>query len=1807
MSIEILLDLIRNNYSPSEGQIIVKSLQQDPLVWQFARDHQKSLDYFEIAGNDISAFTPGRMSLWLIEKFTGDHLDGFGEKEFHLPDAVKEQGAQALKTVLISGLPPSDLLTAGLVAMILHERRMVKGSWEGLADEIFIKTNQKSDQKNFFVWRTPFACLTTFCTDFDDIFLDFMKSKSPQHIKNVIPIFIHAFLANPTIAPHLLDRLYSFTNNLPLDSQLDVLKWVKFFQQPELCETLAKKLFQSKNNINSFAEIFSEIESFETTSDEIDPLNRQIRYTLPEDLNRLSAFYYYCGNSQKSAEMYQKSSDLLEFIKAQTLFQSNACHPENISQSNWLNIIKSVPNSKQARFLHILSLIQENKLDEASRYLSELPASSNKYLLDFQIQSSLGKTQNFSMDAYEKQKRYPFENLPPRADFYITNANVDLAKEFLKTASRMEEVENGLPLVESYLEDNFKNPEVVSLTRIVYEKAKLYSKAIELTSYLDRLEPENHVHKSDLARLYGKAERWSEAFTTLQSLIKSQSTPDINDLERFAEAALRTDHVDMSISICQNILQQKAENTQSLILLGEAYMLKGDVVKAIQHMEQVVEMIPDQAETWLALARLWRKAGHSDRAFEILQKGVIALPNNPELLRTLGKAHLEKQAPSDALICLKKAFEYEPTNLEGKIDLAQAEFELGKYHESLTLLEPYLECYKDKPRISRLLGHVLLALGKKDKAEAILLSAAEHDPDDQQTLLAATRTSLERLESSPQDDSEELLIRIRKLLQKSLLKSQDRYAINLHLADIERLLGFNQKAFDLYTKLAKEDAPQRLLSDWRLDYGMGQAAMALGNFDVGLASLKQAVSKKSESLLLLHALAEAYQVADLSGKAKDTARSALKLAPQDFQNILWYANFKTRNNEPEEAVKALKEALQIDPNRSELKLWLARSLVTAGSMQEAHEILRDLIQNSVSEPEVLQQACYVSIHLNDLNLAVDALNKANVRMAHSNPTLLMDMAIIYSLMKQPKSALESLNCDQEMMEKYPQLLLLKADVLCILGQFDAAHRLLTNIEKASENALETQAQALGQSPLLYTHDFSKKGYYYRLGQVSRATGRITAAQSYLVKALLIDPDDIKVRNAVVEAFMVGLNFNEAMKYAMQKEHLRSEGDSLAQNLVDMSCTAAEILFAEGKKEQAEDFLSNFNLLELAYPRYLAIRSIVATDDCEPDLAKKYFNEAIQSYQDHYEVVEAPTLEDVFRQTASLSSIALAAHYLNNELLATQFHQKSNDKLNNQPLFILRYAQTLLTGAENQGIADTLSILNHAPGQDFLSQTNKNLFEDLIAGLNDFLPPEQLMCLKARGIAAYTGTWPLSLNADSCLVGPNEASAILLSSEDSQLAKKIIAAYPENHIVLQAYGIHQLRNNRNDGATYVEKALGFEPCNPINHALLALLNRDDPETAVKSLETALEFWPDEPGWHAMAADLYTQIGHTLAASHHIDLALDAQPQEAKFWQKSAEIKLQRNDFIQAKQDFEKSASLQSSNSEIYLRIADVNRKMGDINEVINNIQKASELDPNNLEIAMEELQFFYDQNRFIEAENKAVEIIKKYGDNHQVLILSAKSQANQGKFASSLETLTTAINKDPDNADLTLERLKILKDKDGVEDTLPELISLAQDNPQNASVLTTLTDWLIQTNRLEEAKETAQTILKIFPEQPEVHLMLGRLQRKNGQLDQAIAHLSDAITFNPNLVEAYIELGKVYQERRDLESAINLFQQGVQANASDPRPYFYAAMALKECKDYKNAEAMLKQAKRYSPDDANIIRQLGVVTALNLVNNLRETR
>jgi len=1810
MSVEALLDLIRQRFSPSEGKILVKSLQQDPLVWQFVQNEKSSLEYFKTAPKDISAFTPGRMAAWLMaQKYSLSDLN-LSSENFELPADLKKQAAQTFETVRNTGLPPADLISAGLLALSLRESKNSKGAWKGITDEILIERHQNAVQKNFRIWRTPFACLIQYCPDFEDIILDFLQSKSEPVLKTAIPVFIHAFLANPSTQETTLSQLFSFTRNLSVDQQLESLKWMESFQEPAMVEQLAKDLFQQKNNVDTFARVFSELEAFESKTSNSDPLEKQVRYTLPEDVNRLAAFYYFSGNQQKASETYKQSTELLEFIKAQSLFQSFASQPGKIASSHWMQIIKSVPGSKQARLFYIRSLLDEQKIDEAEKLLADLPESGEKKFLQHQIRSHSGTAEKTLLETVPPLQTQDAGIRVTQSGYYVHKIRLDQKYDILQTMLHQPVDKQSLSWVENNLAAHFNDPSFVILARDLYEKAENIDKAIELTSFLERIEPGEKNHKQDLARLYSQVDRWQESYSILQEVIKRDPSPAVKDLERFAEAALRTDRIDMSMSICQNILKQNDHNTRALVLLGEGYMQKGDIVKAIQHMEDVVEMIPEEAETWLSLARLWENNGQIDRAFEILNQGVLTLPNHPELLRALGHAHLEKQAPADALTYLKKAFEIEPDHYRGKIDLAQSEFLLGQHEQAYQILETYLNNYEDYPEAAKLLGHVLVGMGNSDAAEPILISAAKHYPADQQTVLAVTHIVLDRFETSLEELPQEGLNEIEEILNKASDLNPQNKQLKMHLADINRLKGQNQEALETYAQLSEAGPGEKSSLDWRLQYGLGKSAIGVGNIDVGLVALQDAASKQPENLMVLHSLSEAYQVAGMPDKAQNIAKSALRLAPQDLQNILWYADNKTKNNEPEEAVKALKEAIQMTPESSQLKLWLSKTQLSIGSIEDAKDTITDLLENTKATRTELQQAAYICVRLNELQLAVNALEKATEPSSISDPILIMDLSVCLSLMDQHKQALETLNVDDDLIRQYPQIAMLKSDLLSNLNRYESAFETLARVKSFSESALGEdlkESDQTEQSPLLYTYDLTYKGYLYRIGQLSRILGDIHEAQDYLMKAMDLAPDSEKFQNAAVEAFMMGLDFDKALEVADKAPQEKSNNHPPGQENLDLICSRVEILLEKKQFEQAAALFNRLSQVNRSHPRYLALQSRLAADLGEFEVAKDHLGEAIKAYQENFESIDTPSSQVVLNQTMNLNSMAEAALTLEDYQTAIQLHQKAWGKINTQPFQNYRYVFTLMEAAEKQQIANAISIINHAPGNKILSDEFRLMGEELLENLLGYLTKDTLMCLQARLVSSFTGKWPMSLNAETCLDEPIQAAAVILGSDDTTFVRDVLESYPDEPHVLQAYGIYALKYDLEDGVPAIEKAIGSDTSNPINHALLALLKSDDPERALMSLETALEFWPNEPEWHSIAADLQTKIGNTHLASRHIALALDAQPENSKYWQKSAEIKLNENSLYEAKMDLEKSAAFQAKDPNIWMKMADVNRRLGNMTEAIGNVQKASELDPSNVDIATQEVQFLLEQKNFISAETKANALLNISQGNSSARILLAKAQAKQGKFEQALETLAAAIEENPNDISLALENIKIKKVREGTEAVLPELVSLAAESPNDPEVLTTLTDWLIQTNRLEKAAETAQTILKIIPDQPDVHLMLGRLQRKNGQLDQAIAHLSDAIALDPNCVEAYLELGKTYQERRDLEKAISIFQKGSQANASDPRPYYLAGMALKECKDYTGAESMLKQAKRYSPDDPNIIRQLGVITALNLINNLREAR
>ena len=1806
MPLEVLLDLIRKQFSPSEGRALVSSLQQDPLVWQFVQEDEKSLEYFQTSQPDLETFKPGNIINWLINKTANEPVENLGEIETTLPDELKLEAAQTFETVKNTGLAPTDLISAGLVALSLREMRLQNGGWQGISKNTIFNSHKHDTIKLLEVWRTPFSCLFSLCPDFDEFVADFFQSDNHNILIGSVPIIIHAFLSNAMLDQQLMDLLFGLFVNRSIDLQLEGLKWLENFKREDLRKTLAKNLMETRTNTDYFASVFSDFEAFRTNTPDIDPLEKEIRYDLPEDFNRLGAFYFYIGDDQKSAEAYQNAYDLLNFLKSQTLFQSIKSQKGQISSSLWMGLMNDVPNSKTAKYFFIQNLIDLGKFDEAAEKLDFLENSAEKQILDIQIQKNTDSKATSTINAIGYNKKNKKATI--LAPYYVHKAKFDDTNKLLETVVSHADIKSHLDMIDDVLQVNLNDLEIVEKIRDIYEKSENIDKALELTSYLERREPDHNQHKQNLARLYSKKNRWDEAFSILQNLVKSTTTPTTQDLERFAESALRTDRVDIAISVCQNILQKESKNPKALILLGESFMSKGDIIKAIQHMEQVVEMIPEEPNTWLTLAHLWEENGQIDRSFEILKKGAQTLPNEPKLLRRLGKEFLNRKSFDQALIHLKQANDIDPENVEGIFYLAQANHLLKQYEAAWNLLQPFKDDYKQHPHIARLMGDILLSMNKREAAEPILLFSADHFPEDAETVMKAARLILDKHEMSfdpiPGNDLEI----VARILKKSSDLNPSYPNLKLHLADVERLKGNFDKALSMYREMSPKDKTEKGTEDWRLNYGLGKTATALGEFEMGLAALQDAGSSQPDNLLILHGLVEAYQKANLSSKANDLAQASLKLAPRDLQNILWYANFKNKNNEPEEAIKALKDALQIDPHQPKIKLELAKTFILIGSHQEAITNLNDLISKVETKPEELHQTAYTCVRINELELAAKALEEAIKRENDFIPIFYLDLASAYLLVDRPKEALELLNIDDKLLKEFPQLSLVKSDIQSNLGQYQLAYRTLAAFgEKISESLSDNNnnGDKTDLSPLLYTKDFTYAGYLFRMGQLSRVLGNFELSKINLIKAADLFPENDEIKCAKFDCYIQSLDFESIKKELEINLNDDIKKGALNIDKLDLVCSEIEWLISQERLDEAEEINIKLSPANRTYPRYLAIQSRLSSIKGDFERAKSLYDEANEVYQNTLTDLQSKDLNILFRKLRNLISLAVAAREQDKKLSAVQIHEKAWHILDNQPFYNWRFAESIIDSAENQQIAETLSIRNHSPGKTIFSEKFQKISSLLLDNLREYLPKEDYLCCQARISASLSGEWHLNLNPDFCLGSPDKAASVILFTKDEKLAKKILETYPNHPKILQAYSIYAFKNGKAEAEKYVSKALEFDTSNPINHALLAMLQEDQPEQALKSIQTALAFWQDEPDWHAFAANLCKRIGDHDKASKHISQAIENQPENADFWEESAEINLSINNLSGAKQDLEHSATLNANDTGIWLKMADVNRRLGYVNEATKNIHNAAKLNPNDKNIAVKEAQFLFETNQFREAEEIAKGIIEKDSNSSDAIILLARSQRKQGKFKSALETLEKASHEHKGNKEILLETLKIRRDQEGTEAVLPDLIQLAHDLPEDPAVLTTLIDWLIQTNRLKKAEETAQTILKIIPGQAQLHLMLGRLQRKNGQLDQALSHFSDAITIDPNMIDAYIEMGKTYQDRREIDKALEIYQKATHADASDSRPYYFAGLALKERKDYMGAEAMLRQAKKYAPNDANIVRQLGMVTALNLINNLRE--
>ncbi|MBM4044001.1 MAG: PEGA domain-containing protein [Planctomycetes bacterium] len=202
--------------------------------------------------------------------------------------------------------------------------------------------------------------------------------------------------------------------------------------------------------------------------------------------------------------------------------------------------------------------------------------------------------------------------------------------------------------------------------------------------------PRDLSNYSELCHYYVTQGRWDDAMNMLQKAIALAASPEqrsSDDLRRF---------------------RQEIEK----IYFGQFDYGGLDAVKELRPkleaaLESAIESNPRNLQCYEILSSVYKRTGRPEKAFEVFQRGIKALPADAELRVLLGKEYQKRRRNAEAVECFKQALALNPASFDAHYFLAQSYRDLGQRREALDELQVALKHCPDSA--SRMNTYVSLA------------------------------------------------------------------------------------------------------------------------------------------------------------------------------------------------------------------------------------------------------------------------------------------------------------------------------------------------------------------------------------------------------------------------------------------------------------------------------------------------------------------------------------------------------------------------------------------------------------------------------------------------------------------------------------------------------------------------------------------------------------------------------------------------------------------------------------------------------------------------------------------------------------------------------------------------------------------------------------------------------------------------------------------------------------------------------------------------------------------------------------------
>ncbi len=243
-----------------------------------------------------------------------------------------------------------------------------------------------------------------------------------------------------------------------------------------------------------------------------------------------------------------------------------------------------------------------------------------------------------------------------------------------------------------------------------------------------RLHPPTDNTIVRMYHLLADGKEWETAVEVLTPLIDQ---PQVKDKARhfLTESLMELGRFDEAEEVVSPLLNRAGFKAKAHHLMGMISLGQGQQEKALNHLRRFTGLEPWNTEAWEGLALTYLQDEDYQNAILVLEEALVEKLESPRLLSLYGTSLARVERKEEALVVLRKAYSFEPKDINTIMALSTIYEDLGRYQDLDSLYETALIVYPGNPLLLNNYSYSLAQRGKDlQKALQMAAEALKFDP-----------------------------------------------------------------------------------------------------------------------------------------------------------------------------------------------------------------------------------------------------------------------------------------------------------------------------------------------------------------------------------------------------------------------------------------------------------------------------------------------------------------------------------------------------------------------------------------------------------------------------------------------------------------------------------------------------------------------------------------------------------------------------------------------------------------------------------------------------------------------------------------------------------------------------------------------------------------------------------------------------------------------------------------------------------------------------------------------------------------------